>query len=720
MAANYKVNIELDTSKLDAQLKDLGVKVDAVGKTRAGTAQKVQSAEEKAAASANKELTLQNSIEATRGRQIKLSKKNVAVGTDLVELGKQVNADNIQQIKHTKLQTDLEIKQANNKLALEKKILKGQDVLNGQRSEAATNIRVELDRRAKQEKALQDSLAGMDKKSAKAAKQRRMDLKHSKSLGDDIVKLKIKEVETEKKISDAQRDRFLRGSTMRGPDGRKVTASNYGPQLPGAAKGMFSGFNKGAALTSATISGAFPLLFGQGPVSALGGAIGGGLGGGLGGQMGGFAGGLAGTTIATGISQLAGSIANLGKAFNSITPDIDALTGALGIAGTEEERRLKLIQKQQGVQAALSAVTHEMNKAIGEEGVENLKRFGETSRLLGNEFTLLMTRMQAALAPLFEALATPFSGPARAREQDRLASIGGADTDSIMTGLRSQLAASQSRGGGGRSGAKSRERSQTSLQKRIEEREKELALLGKGIERSNNLRMIESDLTLKTRQKNELLQARVDGNYEEVKLAQDVNAEVQKRLEAGFAIMEINRKEIEGQIVKTNELTKQAEIVKDIEESYKKMAETIITDMGEGIKGLIKGTSTLNDVLNNVLDKMIDAFLNMAIYGNMSGTFTRGGGGLLGSIFKASGGPVKGGSPYIVGEKGPELFVPNSHGNIVPNNEMGGGANIVVNVDASGSSVEGDADAAQELGGMLAAAIQAELIKEKRPGGLLT
>ena len=99
MAANYKVNIELDTSKLDAQLKDLGVKVDAVGKTRAGTAQKVQSAEEKAAAASNKELTLQNSIEATRGRQIKLLKKNVEVGGDLVDLGKQVIADNIEQIK---------------------------------------------------------------------------------------------------------------------------------------------------------------------------------------------------------------------------------------------------------------------------------------------------------------------------------------------------------------------------------------------------------------------------------------------------------------------------------------------------------------------------------------------------------------------------------------------------------------------------------------------
>ena len=97
------------------------------------------------------------------------------------------------------------------------------------------------------------------------------------------------------------------------------------------------------------------------------------------------------------------------------------------------------------------------------------------------------------------------------------------------------------------------------------------------------------------------------------------------------------------------------------------------------------------------------------------------GGGFLETVIggnRAAGGPVSGGTPYVVGEKGPELFVPGSSGNIVPNHEMGG-ANIVVNVDASGSSVEGDAGAAQELGDMLAAAIQAELVKEKRPGGLL-
>jgi phage-related minor tail protein len=43
-------------------------------------------------------------------------------------------------------------------------------------------------------------------------------------------------------------------------------------------------------------------------------------------------------------------------------------------------------------------------------------------------------------------------------------------------------------------------------------------------------------------------------------------------------------------------------------------------------------------------------------------------------MFKASGGPVSSGSPYVVGEKGPELFVPNSSGSIIPNSKMGSGS----------------------------------------------
>lgn len=47
---------------------------------------------------------------------------------------------------------------------------------------------------------------------------------------------------------------------------------------------------------------------------------------------------------------------------------------------------------------------------------------------------------------------------------------------------------------------------------------------------------------------------------------------------------------------------------------------------------------------------------------------------------RASGGPVTGGRPYLVGEMGPELFVPGRSGTIIPNGSGGGGnVNIVVN-----------------------------------------
>ena len=89
--------------------------------------------------------------------------------------------------------------------------------------------------------------------------------------------------------------------------------------------------------------------------------------------------------------------------------------------------------------------------------------------------------------------------------------------------------------------------------------------------------------------------------------------------------------------------------------------------------------------------------------------------------FRANGGPVSAGQSYIVGERGPELFVPSRSGSIVPNNRLGGGDNVsvVVNVDARGTSVQGNDQEGNQLGRVLSAAVQAELIKQKRPGGLL-
>ena len=86
----------------------------------------------------------------------------------------------------------------------------------------------------------------------------------------------------------------------------------------------------------------------------------------------------------------------------------------------------------------------------------------------------------------------------------------------------------------------------------------------------------------------------------------------------------------------------------------------------------------------------------------------------------ATGGPTRSNTAYMVGEQGPELFVPNRTGTVVPNNALGGATSVIVNVDAKGTSVQGNDQSGNQLGRAIAAAVQAELVKQKRPGGLLT
>ena len=76
----------------------------------------------------------------------------------------------------------------------------------------------------------------------------------------------------------------------------------------------------------------------------------------------------------------------------------------------------------------------------------------------------------------------------------------------------------------------------------------------------------------------------------------------------------------------------------------------------------------------------------------------------------------------LMGEAGPEAIMPLKRGadGKLGVQSSGGVGNIVVNVDASGSSVEGDGEASKQFGRALASAIQSEMIRQKRPGGLLT
>lgn len=76
----------------------------------------------------------------------------------------------------------------------------------------------------------------------------------------------------------------------------------------------------------------------------------------------------------------------------------------------------------------------------------------------------------------------------------------------------------------------------------------------------------------------------------------------------------------------------------------------------------------------------------------------------------------------LMGEAGAEAILPlrrGSNGKLGVQSSGGSIGNIVVNVDASGSSVEGDEQRGKELGRLISTAVQSEIIQQKRPGGLL-
>ena len=157
-------------------------------------------------------------------------------------------------------------------------------------------------------------------------------------------------------------------------------------------------------------------------------------------------------------------------------------------------------------------------------------------------------------------------------------------------------------------------------------------------------------------------------------------------------------------------------------EAYEKKLEevdaTFRNSVVDGIMAAVEGTKSLSDSLVGVIKQMARLILQQKLMNALKGfSFTSFFGG-----FFADGGRPPVGRPSIVGERGPELFVPGRSGTIVPNHELGGGGStsVVVNVDASGTNVEGDEGPSRQLGALVGAAVQNELIKQQRPGGLLS
>lgn len=90
---------------------------------------------------------------------------------------------------------------------------------------------------------------------------------------------------------------------------------------------------------------------------------------------------------------------------------------------------------------------------------------------------------------------------------------------------------------------------------------------------------------------------------------------------------------------------------------------------------------------------MLAEFVKIQAANVFKGLFSTGGPlAALGAIFnptaRAEGGPVMGGRPYLIGEKGPELMVPRTAGTVIPNNQLGLMGNNVTNVNYSIQAVD--------------------------------
>ena len=128
-----------------------------------------------------------------------------------------------------------------------------------------------------------------------------------------------------------------------------------------------------------------------------------------------------------------------------------------------------------------------------------------------------------------------------------------------------------------------------------------------------------------------------------------------------------------------------------------KVIATFIRDVYAPVVGKVLGSAF--NVLGTAIGIVIDLFANLVSVVNSAfnaikamvnfiknNPVTQAIGGAIDNVFgggRAAGGPVMGGTSYLVGERGPEIFTPSGNGSITPNNKLG--STTVINLNVTGA-----------------------------------
>jgi hypothetical protein len=802
VAAEYEVNIKINSQQIERQLEDIDKAISKIGKPKGGGSRgksgisSLSPTREDLKASADYQKALQGVLKAGRDAEKVFGNLRKTAQSAMV-----AGANEARQLAAAAAGAPLKSQIRT----------RPQNVTRASADAAAKQLEAQIRASANLEKQMAEEVAAFEMRADKRVLEAGLnnDKIEFKQKIDDIVRTVDFSIQESKREGRAFDQELKRRDQV-----RQKTQRTRRKRLEGVGLGA-----------------GFPLLFGGGAGSVIGG--------GLGGLTGSFGAQIAFSAIGQQIDQFIASVANVGTALTSASGTVEMFREKNLFSSDAVKKHAFELEQQGEMQKLATLLTKDLASQIGVNAVKNFQELGgEVKEFLGTinqlflavqgfvagplakllgaintvlggvstdvQFGSLRGSLTGEAAAQFEAIVAEtrgtkaLTGPARQRALKQGAPLTkeGRLTTAVKEAVLKDPRVAKLRQTldvtgqttlddtlGGNTAVKTAQRLLESSQRRISILKLETEEIKKITDFKNKIaaaelvgdkravaRLTRDQELAKLKSNEDKAIARINPKLTEAQKALEKTniearglaqaAEIRAQFERDIAaIVKDEQNEAykqQAKLLKANFDLQQKEL-KKAQDLAKSFGDTVKDGFVDSIKAAADETQRLSDALANMLNRLSDQLLNLAanlaFYGNAQGNLQQGQGlfgtllGSVASIFNpfgslmapggryegqsgplaptppplpalANGGIAMAGQAHIVGERGPELFVPRRTGTVVPNHAMGG-ANVTVNVDASGSSVEGNADQASQLGKAIGIAVQQELVKQKRPGGLL-
>ncbi len=185
---------------------------------------------------------------------------------------------------------------------------------------------------------------------------------------------------------------------------------------------------------------------------------------------------------------------------------------------------------------------------------------------------------------------------------------------------------------------------------------------------------------------------------------------------------------IDAALVKLSDTMKEVTRLQDEQAKKTEKLNRLGAELGFTFSSAFEDAIVAGKDLGSVLQSLLDDIIRILVRVSITAPLTEALGDIFAGFFREHGGPLKRGQPAIVGEAGPELFVPNIAGMVIPNNQLdgvtsgvgvGGGGDVNVTVINNTSADVRTGSSAGARGRSVFIVIGEEMAKNVRTGGAL-